>query len=265
MSWALITGASSGIGLRYARALARDYHYNICLVSNQENELKEAAKQISEDYAVETATLYINLAEQDAAERVYAFCAEKKMEIEVLVNNAGILIFNPFCSTPMGKIETLVMLHVVTMTKLCRLIGEDMQARKKGYILNMSSMTAWMCMPGIQCYNASKGYVLSFSRALWHEMQPFGVHVLAVTPGSTDTGLLPFGEGFAKFLRIMRITMPPERLVNRALHLLMKSRRKRCMPGGWNYIIVPIINHLPDWVIRTAMRQLKGVFKDIPV
>ena len=272
-SWAVVTGASSGIGLRYARALARDYQYNVLLVSNQEKELATAAQDISSQFGVQTDTLYMNLAEQTAAEQVHQFCKDKQLDVEVLVNNAGILIFNPFCKTDPRKIETLVMLHVLTMTKLCRLFAEDMvnrepivqrqttndkrlQKNAKGFILNMSSMSAWMAMPGIQCYNASKGYVLNFSKALWYELRGHGVRVLAVTPGSTDTGLLPFGETFAKVLRFFGITMPPVKLVNRALKVLFFRRKKTCMPGAWNYIIVPIINHLPDWLVLWAMKRL---------
>lgn len=253
--YALVTGASSGIGLRYARALAREYRYNILLVSNQDKELQEAAVAIQNEYGVETRTLCMNLAESDAAEHIHAYCVENNLETEVLVNNAGMLIFQLLSDIPTAKIETMLMLHIVTMTKLCQLFGRDMAQRGKGYILNMSSMTAWMAMPGIQCYNATKGYVLNFSRAYWYEMKPCGVHVLAVTPGSTDTGLLPFNDRFARLLRTFGITMSPEKLTARALKVLFKTWRKRCMPGGWNYLIVPIINHLPDWIVFPAMRR----------
>jgi len=261
MAYALVTGASSGIGLRYATALARDYHYNILLVSNQEQELPVVAKQLADDYHVETKWLYMNLAEQDAANQVYAFCKDKGLDIEVLINNAGMLIFKPFRKTEPRKIETLLMLHVVTMTNLTRLFAADMVAKQKGYILNMSSMSAWMAMPSITCYNASKSYVLNFSKALWYEMRNHNVRVLAVTPGSTDTGLLPFGPTFAKVLRFFGITMSPEKLVHRALKVLFKRRKKTCMPGAWNYIIVPIINHLPDWLVMLAMKRIN--FEDL--
>lgn len=260
--WALVTGASSGIGLQYATVLAKDYGYNIVLVSNQEQELKQVAQSIQQMYHVQTATLFIDLAATDASEQVHQFCTHHGIHIDVLVNNAGILIFDRLVNVPPKRIQTLLMLHVVTMTQLCHLFAKDMveahhtDPSRRGYILNMSSMTAWMAMPGIQCYNATKGYVLSFSKSLWYEMMPEGVHVLALTPGSTDTGLLPFSPAFARLLRSVGITMSPERLVRRGLHVLFHTRRKRCMPGAWNYIIVPIINHLPDWVVRIAMPRL---------
>jgi len=262
MKYALVTGASSGIGLHYATQLARDYRYNILLVSNQEAELPVVAAEIAEKYTVQTKWLYINLAEQDAAEKVYAYCKAEKIQVKVLINNAGMLIFKPFYKADPRKLETLVMLHVVTMTKLCRLFVDEMLQEQnntteaQGYILNMSSMSAWMAMPGIQCYNATKSYVLNFSKSLWYELRGHHVRVLAVTPGSTDTGLLPFGPTFAKLLRFFGITMPPEKLVHRALKVLFKRSKKTCMPGAWNYIIVPIINHLPDWLVLWAMKKI---------
>lgn len=254
--FALVTGASSGMGLQYATQLARDYHYDILLVSNQQQELLSAASDIHDNYHVQTDTLYIDLSQQDAAEKVYAYCCEKNYEIDVLINNAGLLIFEPLSNVSMKKLEVMLMVHMVTLTKLTKLISTDMIARSHGYILNMSSMTAWMTMPGIQCYNATKGYVLNFSKALWYELERHGIHVLAVTPGSIDTPLLPFPDKFAKLLRVTKITMKPEKLVKKALYVLLNTKRKRCMPGAWNYIIVPIINHLPDWVVFTAMRLL---------
>lgn len=259
--YALVTGASSGMGLQYAHQLARDYHYDILLVSNQEKELNEVAATIHQAYGVSTRSLFMNLAEVDAAERIKQYCDENDIEVEVLVNNAGLLFFEPLHKIPLAKVEVLLMVHMVTLTKLCKLFSEGMCERGKGYILNMSSMTAWMTMPGIQCYNATKGYVLSFSRAYWYEMRKKGVHVIAITPGSIDTPLLPFPEKFARLLRATKITMKPEELVHRALHKLFYSNRKQFMPGAWNYIIVPIINHLPDWMVFAAMKMLPQ-FKD---
>ncbi len=258
--YALITGASSGIGLRYAEALARDYHYDLLLVSNQERELAEVATSLSHAYQVHTDSLCMDLSDAKAANRIYAYCAEKQYEVEVLVNNAGMLIFEPFVNVPERKIQTILMLHMVTLTKLCRLFAPSMCRRRKGYILNMSSMSAWMAMPGIQCYNATKSYVLNFSKALWYELYDSGVHVLAMTPGSTDTGLLPFPPAFARLLRAVGITMSPQTLVRRALRKLFHSRRKQYMPGVWNHIIVPVINHLPDWLVFAIMHRMPAIF-----
>lgn len=269
---ALVTGASSGIGLQYATQLARDYHTNLLLVSNQEKELQQVATDLAAQYHVHTIARYADLSRQDAAEELFAYCQAQNLYVDILINDAGVFFFNPYCETSMKRIELMLNLHMVTVAKMTRLFAEQMinheltdeekqqkicgKRRKRGYILNMSSMSAWMAMPGIQCYNASKSYVLNFSKSLWYEMRPHHVHVLAMTPGSTNTGLLPFPDKWGRLLRIVGITMLPERLVQRALHVLFCTRRKRCMPGAWNYIIVPIINHLPDWLVNCLMPKI---------
>ncbi len=259
---ALVTGASSGIGLQYATVLARDYHCDLVLVSNQEQELLAVAERLTQEYTIQATTLCMDLAQENAAETVYQFAQENNLEIDVLINNAGMLIFKPIIETEMQKIQTLLMLHMVTLTKLCKLFGDDMCKRGKGYILNMSSMTAWMTMPGIQCYNASKAYVLNFSKALWYEFKPNGVHVLAVTPGTINTPLFNLPERLRKLLVKTGIAMQPERLVKKALHKLFRSWTKRTMPGAINYIIVPIISHLPDWLVFAFVKRL-DIFKPI--
>ena len=255
--FALVTGASSGIGLHYATQLARDYRYDLLLVSNQAQELNEVACRLAEKYAVKTVALFADLSLPNAAETVFRFACDNHIEVDVLINNAGVLLFRPLCATPIPKIETLLALHVLTLTKLCRLFGETMCRRGRGYILNMASMTAWMAMPGIQCYNASKAYVLNFSKAIWYEFGRKGVRVLAVTPGTINTPLLGLPDKQRKQLLALGISMQPETLARKALRKLFKSKRKTYLPSAWNFVIVPIISHLPDWLVFGVMKRLK--------
>ena len=157
---ALVTGASSGIGLQYATQLARDYHTDLLLVSNQEKELNEVATDLAARYNVKTIAKYADLSKQDAAENLFAWTQENNYVVDILINNAGVFFFNPYCETNMKRIELMLNLHVVTVAKLTRLFGEAMinreltdeekaqricrKPRRKGYILNMSSMSAWM-------------------------------------------------------------------------------------------------------------------------
>ena len=179
---ALVTGASSGIGLQYATQLARDYHTDLLLVSNQEAELQQVAADLAAQYGVKTIPLYADLSKQDAAEHLYQYCRDNQLVVDILINNAGVFFFNPYCETSMKRIELMLNLHMITVAKLTRLFGEDMiarqltaeekvqticgKARRKGYILNMSSMSAWMAMPGIQTYNATKAFIYNFSKSL---------------------------------------------------------------------------------------------------
>lgn len=257
--YAIVTGASSGIGVHYAEQLAADYHYDLLLVSNQPAELCEVAETLHARYGVQTLTLAMDLAKRDAAEELFNFAEENKIETEVLVNNAGILVFDVLTHTAPEKVETILHLHVLTLTKLCRLFGEEMSKRRKGFILNMSSMTAWTALPTIPLYNATKNYVLQFSRSLWYEYEPQGIHVLAVAPGSTNTGLLPFPPKLARVLLCTGITMQPATLVHRALHRLFCTKRKVYLAGGWNVLAVPVLKHLPDRLVLYLLRRLKFV------
>ena len=117
---ALVTGASSGIGLQYATQLARDYHTDLLLVSNQEKELKEVAKDLAKEYNVKTIAKYADLSKPDSAEELFAYCKENKLDVDILINNAGVFFFNPYCDTDMKRIELMLNLHVVTVAKLTR-------------------------------------------------------------------------------------------------------------------------------------------------
>ena len=138
---------------------------------------------------------------------------------------------------------------------MCRLFGMDMRARGKGYILNMSSMSAWMTMPGIQCYNASKAYILNFSRSMWYEMKPHGVIVTAICPGAVDTGLYGLADNLRKLAVALHVSIPPKKLVQKALKKMFKGK-KQYMPGTINHLFVPIMKHLPDWFVFFAMKKI---------
>ncbi len=252
----LVTGASSGIGLQYATQLARDYKSDLLLVSNQEAELKAVAADLHEQYGVKVIAKYADLSAQDAAEQLYAYCKDNNLVVDTLINDAGVFFFNPYCETSMRRIELMLNLHMVTVAKMCRLFGEDMVKRGKGYILNMSSMSAWMAMPGIQTYNATKAFIYNFSKSLWYELQPKGVHVLVMTPGAVDTALFGLAPNLRKLAVNLTVSIPPEKLVKRALRKLFYTKKKADMPGVINHLCTPLLKHTPDWMLRVAMHYV---------
>ena len=253
--YALVTGASQGIGLQYATQLASTYKYDLVLVSNQEKEIHEVAEKLQAEYGVKTVAVYQDLSTENAATELHQFCKENGYEIEVLINNAGVFYFNDLVKTSEARINLMLHLHIRTVTQLCRLFGGDMRERGKGYILNMSSMSAWMAMPGIQCYNASKAYILNFSRSMWYEMKKYGVGVTAICPGAIDTGLYGLAPNLSKLAVALTVSMPPEKLVKKALKKMFK-KKKQAMPGFLNHLFVPLIKHLPDWVVFTVMKRI---------
>lgn len=266
---ALITGASSGIGLEYAKQLACDYHTDLLLVSNQEQEQKQVASDLAANYGVKAIALYADLSKQDAAEQLHQYCIDNNLVVDILVNNAGVFFFNPYCETSMKRIELILNLHMITVAKLCRLFGEDMinrqltdvemaqticgKSRKKGYILNMSSMSAWMAMPGIQSYNATKAFIYNFSKSLWYELKPKGVNITVMTPGAVDTALFGLAPHLRRLAVNLTVSIPPEKLVKRALKKMFRGK-KADMPGVINHLCTPLLKHTPDWLVFLVMR-----------
>lgn len=252
---ALVTGASSGIGLQYAHALARDYHTDLLLVSNQEKEIAETAETIAKTYGVKTIGLYRDLAQLNAAEELHQYCLDNHLEVDILINNAGVFFFNDYVETSMNRIELMLKLHIMTVAKMCRLFGEDMCRRQRGYILNMSSMSAWMAMPGIQTYNATKVFILNFSKSLWYEFKLKNVSVTAVCPGAVDTGLYGLSDYWRRIAVAIGVSLPPEKLVKKALKAMFK-RKKKTMPGAINHLFVPMIKHQPDWLVMAIIKRI---------
>ena len=266
---ALVTGASSGIGLQYATALARDYHTDLLLVSNQKEEQIAVAKDLAETYHVQTTPLYADLSQQNAADELHQYCVDNNLQVDILVNNAGVFFFNPLTETSMPRFERMLMLHVVTVAKLTRLFAEDMvrrelteaekqervlgKPRKKGYILNMSSMSAWMAYPGIQTYNATKAFIYNFSKSVWYELYPQGVNITVMTPGAVDTALFGLAPNLRKLAVKLTVSIPPEKLVTRALKRMFRGK-KAGMPGVINHLSTPILKHTPDWLVRLTYR-----------
>ena len=257
---ALVTGASSGIGLQYATQLARNYQCDLLLVSNQQKELDEVAKDLAERYKVKTVAHFADLSLNDAAENLYDWCKQEGHEVDVLINNAGVFFFNKYCETSMKRIELMLQLHVMTVAKLTRLFAADMCARRRGYILNMSSMSAWMAMPGIQTYNASKAFIYNFSKSLWYELKPYNVHITVMAPGAVDTGLFGLAPNLRKLAVNLTVSIPPEKLVKRALKKLFKGKQEDT-PGFINWLCTPLLRHTPDWILFLAQKKLSKFMK----
>ncbi len=272
----LVTGASSGIGLQYATALARDYHCDLLLVSNQQKELDEVAADLAKTYGIKTVAHFADLSLTDAAENLHAWVKENGYVVDILINNAGVFFFNPYCETGMRRIELMLQLHVMTVAKLTRLFAEDMMQRElteeeantricrhkrmRGYILNMSSMSAWMAMPGIQTYNASKAFIYNFSKSLWYEFKPKNVGITVMAPGAVDTSLFGLAPNLRKLAVNLTVSIPPEKLVKRALKKMFRNK-KADTPGFINWLSTPLLVHTPDWLLFFAQKKLAKFMK----
>lgn len=251
---ALVTGASSGIGYAYAKQLAA-MGIDLLLVSNEKEKLQSVSSELNALYGVTAIPHYADLSVQNAASDLYLFCCEKKYEIDILINNAGIFFFKDISQSDTSHLETMVNLHVFTPSMLCRYFGNEMKKRGKGYILNMSSLSAWLPAPGIAMYSATKSYLKTFSYSFYLEMKPFNVGVTTVTPGAVATNLYHLKKEYQLLGIRLGVILPPDKLVKKALNGLF-CRKKLVLPGIINRLFIFFYSLLPDTLIVYIKRKI---------
>ena len=253
MAWALITGGSSGMGLEYARQLAKK-GYDLVLVSNRQEELEQASEELSKAYSVQIVTRFQDLSAETAADELMAFCQEQSIEVEVLINNAGMFFFEELTTENEARALAMMRLHMLTPTRMCLLFGEAMKRCGHGYILNMSSMAAKLPCPGIAVYSATKAYLKSFGKSLFFEMRPYGVGVTTVCPAAIATPLYKLKPSLLKLGVNVGLIGTPQWLVRRALRGMFHKRRV-VKPGLMNYYLPPLIAILPKWLVARLWKK----------
>lgn len=187
MATALITGASSGIGLELARVCA-EHGVDVIVSARSEDKLQMLAKEIVTTHGVKAEVLVNDLSGQGAAGELYEGVKEKGWAVDYLVNNAGFGVYGEFLETDWQQEADMLQVNVVALTHLTKLFVPDFIQRGSGRIMNVASTAAFQPGPLMAAYFASKAYVLSFSQALSNELKGTGVTVTALCPGATETG-----------------------------------------------------------------------------
>lgn len=272
-AWALVTGAASGMGRVYARRLAAK-GYNLVLVDINAAGLEETEALVKAEvsssgdipvpykYGLRTLSIVQDLSAQNAADVIFRQTEEAGCEVEVLVNNAGIMYCQGIAETSERMLKLIMMVHCYTSLMLCRKYVVPMKERGCGYILNISSLAECMSWPGIGMYGATKRFVKDYSRELRIECQKTGVSVTNAYFGAVDTPLIPLKDSLRKLARGLAVMITPEKAVDRALNATFR-RRRGVMPGLLNHIFKPICIILPDcllgWIYRKAKPYLMKV------
>lgn len=240
---ALVTGASKGIGRRYALQLT-ELGYNVLMVSLTISDLAKTAAEVAKvNNKVWVRYLCKDMATMTAAEEMFAWTEQEGIKIDVLINNAGIFSFCDILNTPIERIERIILLHDITATKMCRIYAEDMAKRGGGYILNMSSYSIWMPYPGLSLYSASKAYLKSFSVAFSKEVREKGIYVTAICPAGIATDLYGLSPDLQRFGVKTGILMTPQSCARRSLNALWHKRRCK-VPDWWFRLFIPICQML---------------------
>ncbi|MCP1968536.1 SDR family NAD(P)-dependent oxidoreductase [Bradyrhizobium elkanii] len=224
---AVITGASSGIGLAYAEKLA-ERGYDLILVARRRNRLEEIAHQIQSKTARSVEPFVADLADTKDLSRVETLLAQRA-DVDVLVNNAGLGALGPTSSVTADALDNLIKINVLALTRLTHAVLPGLLQRNSGCIVNIASMIAVMPTPSGAGYSASKAYVLNFTRSLQMELSKTNVLVQAVLPGPVRTEFFQ-ASGMAKAPFPDELFMSPEELVNSAL-LSLDRRELICFPS----------------------------------
>jgi short-subunit dehydrogenase len=184
--WALITGASAGIGVALAEELASG-GTNLVLTARRKDRLDELARRLTATYKVRSEVFPADLADPTAPEKIFAFTKEKSIEIDLLVNNAGFGHYGEFHSVEKQRLLDMVQVNCHAVVRLTRLYLPEMVARRRGDVLIVASTASFQAVPYISTYAATKAFDLLFAEGLAEEMKPYGIRVCALCPGSTET------------------------------------------------------------------------------
>ena len=230
--WALVTGASTGIGSEFAHLLAsRGMH--LVLTSRRQALLDELAAELHTQHMTQTLVLPADLSEPDAAARLYDEISEREIELDLLVNNAGFGFVGEVDETDVERMQAMIQLNISALTDLTYRVMPGMFERGHGAIINVASVVGFQPVAYMPVYSASKAFVLHFSEALWAEVRDRGVTVMALCPGTTETEFFDVagGPGWVKKHK----AQSARAVVDEALRKLEK-RRSFAVTGFWNYV-----------------------------
>jgi short-subunit dehydrogenase len=254
---ALITGASSGIGLALAELCARD-GYDLVLVARREDRLRELQEKWTAKYLVNVRSLPMDLGDVAAPQRLFDELAGTP--IDILINNAGFATYGPFAETDVASQLEMVRVNVLTVTHLTRLFLPSMVERAEGRILNLASMAAFVPGPLMAVYYSTKAYVLSFSEALSEELRGSGVTVTAFCPGPTATEFQTRARLHRSgLLRIARMEVGP---IAEAGYRAMMKGETVAVPGILNKVVTVLIRMAPRFLIRRVLHELQSQVED---
>ena len=226
---ALVTGASSGLGMDFARQLA-ERGCNLVLVARREERLRELQADISSRYGVSVEYVTMDLAHPDAPQRLYTQLTKAGRTIDILINNAGQGLFGEFSVVPWESTQQMLKVDIVALTHLTHLFLTGMLERKYGYIMLLSSIGAFQPTPTYAVYSAAKSYVLSFGEALHYELRDTGVHCTVLCPGVTRTEFLQVaGQQPTLYQRLSM--MESDRTARIGIEAMLRGRSS--IVAGW--------------------------------
>ena len=247
--FAILTGASRGIGAAYARLLAAR-GYDLLLVSRDETRLTHLSRELELNHRIRAHVFSTDLAQPDAAQQLFVEGRRYRRTPDMLINNAGFGLYGEFVSHPLPRVQEMLHLHVQTVVESIRLFLPGMIERGSGTIINVASIVGMLPIPYFAEYAATKAFLLSFSEALAEEVRSTGVLVQACCPGQTETDF----HGTAGFRPSTPFPMQPAGQVAYTSLAALPNRRP-VVTIGWQGKLVAL---LTKWVPRVALTKAVG-------
>jgi uncharacterized protein len=261
MKVALLTGPTSGIGFELAKNIARD-NLGLILVGRNQTKLDDTKKKLAKIYDIFIETICVDLSEQLAAQEImkqFTILQKKNknsLQIQYLINNAGVGDFAEFAKSDSSKIHQLMMCNMVTLTELTREVLPLMKAQKFGRIMNVASTAAFLPGPLMAVYYASKAFVLSFTEALSEELRGSAVTITALCPGPTKSGFQKTANlSGSKLFKVSPIMTADE--VAGVGYDGMKRKKRIVIPGFYNKITALTPRILPRGLVTRLVKRIQ--------
>jgi short-subunit dehydrogenase len=256
MAYAIITGASGGIGWALAKELASRKH-DVLLLARSKETLARNCDEIRATYGVAADYLVIDLSLPDTALQVKRWLNENQYSIDILINNAGFGFWGNLKDIPRHELNQMMQLNMGTLADFCKVLLPDLEENKRAYILNVASTASYQAVATLTTYAATKAFVVLFSRGLRWELKGGPVSVSCVCPGTTSTGFIDRAN--MKFIekKAEKFTMKAEDVARISVNGMFAGEAE-IIPGFLNWITAKLVGHLPKPLTeRIAMNLYK--------
>lgn len=252
-NYVLITGGTSGIGLELSKLFAKD-GYNLIIVARDENELKNVSGELQQQYDVDVVTISKDLFYPGNAFELYDEVKEKKLEVEILVNDAGQGVYGEFVDTDVQREINIINLNITSLVVLTKQFVKDMKERGNGKVLQLASIAGKVPGPLQSVYHGTKAFVLSFSEAIRNELKDTGVSITALLPGATDTDF--FNKADMQDAKIVQEgKMASAADVAKDGYKALMAGDDKIISGFMNKVQVAMSNITPDETVANMMHK----------